>query len=41
MDINSLDVLNLREYLTAGNIAMVARLILLVFVGIPVVYGIS
>lgn len=41
MDINSLDILNLREYLTAGNIAMVARLILLVFVGIPVVYGIS
>ena len=41
MDIKSLDVLNLREYLTAGNIAMVVRLILLVFVGIPVVYGIS
>jgi small-conductance mechanosensitive channel len=41
MDFKSLDVLNLRQYLTAGNIAMVARLILLVFVGIPLVYGIS
>jgi len=41
MDFKNLDILNLREYLTAANIAMVARLILLMFLGIPVVYGIS